>query len=304
VIEAINLFLAGQYPNSIFLVAMEPEMVAAHVEAAYGNLVEKIEEQSADRGQPVDLGWKFLEKFVQLPLTLPDMEQARRQGFFESLFHAETPASAATEAPAEEAEVQAAKRRLETSQSLEEAVELAGEVAAEAKGNSGAAAEREAVRQIVEERLSRDNPEVQRVISYAARFLDPNPREIKRFVNVFRFFVMIQTERKLAGLPTPGGLIDLAKLAVVNVRWPSLMAMLAQPAGTADGKTVFELLEDPPAGESRRGESKGAAELRRLRRSLARSGLSTSAKDRLLSGEIREFMKTKPTVGSAAGIYL
>jgi KAP-like P-loop domain-containing protein len=42
VIEAINLFLAGQYPNAIFVIAMEPEMVAAHVEAAYGELVEKL----------------------------------------------------------------------------------------------------------------------------------------------------------------------------------------------------------------------------------------------------------------------
>ena len=60
VIEAINIFVAGAYPNSIFVIAMEPEMVAAHIEAAYADLVQKLEETSGRTTQLPALGWRFL----------------------------------------------------------------------------------------------------------------------------------------------------------------------------------------------------------------------------------------------------
>ncbi|WP_066936037.1 KAP family P-loop NTPase fold protein [Microtetraspora fusca] len=73
VIEAINLFLAGEFPNCVFVLAMEPDVVAAHVEVAYQDLAEAM---------PADLrsglGWRFLEKIVQLPLSLPVLEDAHR----------------------------------------------------------------------------------------------------------------------------------------------------------------------------------------------------------------------------------
>ncbi|WP_067176172.1 P-loop NTPase fold protein [Microtetraspora niveoalba] len=73
VIEAINLFLAGEFPNCVFVLAMEPDVVAAHVEVAYQDLAEAM---------PPDLrsglGWRFLEKIVQLPLSLPVLDDAHR----------------------------------------------------------------------------------------------------------------------------------------------------------------------------------------------------------------------------------
>ncbi|GAA2890612.1 hypothetical protein GCM10010517_54900 [Streptosporangium fragile] len=73
VIEAINLFLAGEFPNCVFVLAMEPEAVVAHVEAAYPELAGTL---------PADgrsgLGWRFLEKIVQLPLSVPLLDDADR----------------------------------------------------------------------------------------------------------------------------------------------------------------------------------------------------------------------------------
>ncbi|MEV8631789.1 P-loop NTPase fold protein [Streptosporangium sp. NPDC051023] len=73
VIEAINLFLAGEFPNCVFVLAMEPEVVVAHVEAAYRDLVETL----PDDGRS-GLGWRFLEKIVQLPLSVPLLDDADR----------------------------------------------------------------------------------------------------------------------------------------------------------------------------------------------------------------------------------
>ncbi len=73
VIEAINLFLAGEFPNCVFVLAMEPEVVVAHVEAAYRELAETL----PDDGRS-GLGWRFLEKIVQLPLSVPLLDDADR----------------------------------------------------------------------------------------------------------------------------------------------------------------------------------------------------------------------------------
>jgi hypothetical protein len=96
------------------------------------------------------------------------------------------------------------------------------------------------VRAEVARRLTIDDPEVKEAIAYAAPSLHANPREIKRFVNVFRFLVMIHTERAFEGLATTATLDQLAKLALVSTRWPELMSRLAKPVGDA---TAFEKLE-------------------------------------------------------------
>jgi len=61
----VNLFLAGE-----FVLAMEPDVVAAHVEVAYADLMRKLY-PDAETGA---LGWRFLEKIVQLPLSLPAVD--------------------------------------------------------------------------------------------------------------------------------------------------------------------------------------------------------------------------------------
>jgi hypothetical protein len=57
--------------------------------------------------------------------------------------------------------------------------------------------------------------------------LSGNPREIKRFVNVFRFYAYIDFWRRTEGLPTPG-LEGAAKLARIAIGWPSLLSTLAR----------------------------------------------------------------------------
>jgi hypothetical protein len=277
VIEAINLFLAGQYPNCIFVIAMEPDMVAAHVEAAYGSLVQRFEAQ----GGAFDLGWRFLEKIVQLPLTLPALGSDRAAALAESLF------GAAEEEPPpeeeEEGEVAAIAERLDEG-ALSSAVALAGSVAPR-----GEAAE--AVRRSVSRRLSIDDPEVRAVITYGTIYLDANPREIKRFINVFRFLVMIHTERSIEGVATATSLEGLAKLALVSTRWPSLMSTLAEPIGFVDGSTVFEVLETTDDADS-------------LRAALVEGGLAAPVAARLFDQTLAKLLRAQPTVGSAARHYL
>ena len=59
VIEAVNLFLAGELENTIFVIAMEPEMVAAHIESAYGDLAKRMRERSRDGARRPGAGLAF-----------------------------------------------------------------------------------------------------------------------------------------------------------------------------------------------------------------------------------------------------
>jgi hypothetical protein len=281
VIEAINVFLAGDFANVIFVIAMEPQMVAAHVEAAYADLVEKLRESTTGTADAVGLGWKFLEKFIQLPLTLPIMEEGQTKVFFQSLFARTTAERGPAEPPVPTG---VAGRQPAASGSLRDVLQIPGTVGAPSTPEG-----KEEVRRLVERQLSADNPEVQAVIAYGARMLNPNPREIKRFVNVFRFFAMIHTERRLLHLGTPVSLEALGKLAVLATRWPSLISVLAQPTTPGGKLSVLDLLE-------------GSAP--ELVQQLADTGLADHVVTQLLAADLRGFLAAEPKVGGHAAAYL
>jgi hypothetical protein len=299
VIEAINIFVAGDYANCMFVIAMEPEMVAAHIEAAYSDLVSKLDQTSTGRASALpSLGWRFLEKIVQLPLALPAMEPKMSAAFIASLFPAEiAQVPAASAAPAADADADtadadtavgdaAAQAALRTA-TLSEAVDIGGVV------RPGAPVGQD-VRLAVERRLTADDPEVKQVIEYASGLLNRNPREIKRFVNLFRFYTMIYAERKLANLPAPGSLHEVAKIAVLGIRWPSLLGALATIAEDGGERTVFELLE----------AQKAAKPSASLKKTLTDAGLTDATIASLQTAELTEFLRTAPVIGEGVRGYL
>jgi len=170
---------------------------------------------------------------------------------------------------------------------LSEAVDIGGVVRPDTAAGQD-------VRLAVERRLTADDPEVRQVIEYASGLLNRNPREIKRFVNLFRFYTMIYAERKLANLPAPGSLHEVAKIAVLGIRWPSLLGALATIAEDGGERTVFELLEaqttaDPAAS---------------LNDTLAAAGLTDATIASLQTAELTEFLRMAPVIGPGVRGYL
>ena len=142
------------------------------------------------------------------------------------------------------------------------------------------------------------------MIAYGTRFLEPNPRQIKRFVNLFRFFVMMHTERRLQQLPVPSSLTALAKLAVLGTRWPALLGVLTESGIGEPGTTVLSLLERPPETEPGPDESEDAAELRGLRGTLGQFDLAPAVLEQLLAAELRSFLKAEPSISGQVHGYL
>lgn len=294
VIEAINLFVAGDYPNTIFVIAMEPEMVAAHVEAVYGDLVQKLDQTSGVAGQAFDLGWRFLEKIVQLPLAVPALEQRRTTTLLESMFSpaaADGQPASGDQGPEKDGEAPPDRRSADASAPPVPNRERIDVVPPDA-------AEVGVFREMGERQLTADDPEVREAMDYATGFLARNPREIKRFVNLFRFFTMISTERRRAGMAAPDSLQAVAKLAVLGIRWPSLLSAVALPTADDDGRTIFELLENSPYDEN------GAEEEERLETALRAARLNETAITRLLTPDMRRFFVSAPMVGTGVRGYL
>jgi hypothetical protein len=310
VIEAINLFLAGQFPNCVFVVAMEPEMVAGHIEVAYKDLVDTL--AGGDYwGEARTLGWRFLDKIVQLPISLPVLRSEQASAFLgTALVGWPGPArSGSREGNVDAGRVRQLQEDIRRrSPALDEIAEAATNAQESLTGISvstdGLSSETQAaMRRELQRRLRPDNPEVQAIVTAVAGRLARNPREIKRFVNVFRFYTVIRQEREAAGLPAPDTLAQIAKLAVIAVRWPHLRSALGRQIGPTDRDTVLALLEEPIAelGEAASWSARKAA----LHSVLSEAEIPDQLKaDLLVSEDLCTLLASQPPIGTTTAGYL
>jgi KAP family P-loop domain len=235
VIEALNVFLAGDFDNCIFIIAMEPDLVAAQIHVAYEKLFNRLADGGSD-----DLGWRFLEKMVQLPLALPEPGRPQVQRLLDSiLLEAQVQLA---EVPDDAPQVQSARkaiRDLSGTRSLEAIPEAMEQLREEARAEGTASPELEAVLQKAA-RLEFENDfsddHARKMLLRYAGDLSGNPREIKRFVNVFRFYAYVDFWRRTQGFDTPG-LEGAAKLARIAIGWPNMLNALAHQV-TRDGMTL------------------------------------------------------------------
>jgi hypothetical protein len=97
-------------------------------------------------------------------------------------------------------------------------------------------------------------------------------------------------ERQIAGLSAPRSPSELAKLAVLGIRWPGLLSTLATQV--VGGRTVYELLEDPDTDYTT------------VEATLRDAGLTAATVARLTVSELRDFITAPPIVGAGVHGYL
>jgi hypothetical protein len=248
VVEAINLFLCGDYPNCIFVLGMEPGMVAAALEVANKEVIQKAKEEGlVDAVAPV--GWRFMEKIVQLPIMIPPPTEAGRRGYVSSLAGLPpasidmnftvtakapfVPIPIPVPRPAQHGEDEEAKVQnyIEKIGSVSTAAEAAkkGEAALERAPVEERWAVREASNRVYERSLTERDPAIAKFAEEVAQLVEANPRQIKRYVNVFRFYTTLRYRLQLEGVvprenfPSDGA---LAKFVALGIRWPHAMDCL------------------------------------------------------------------------------
>jgi hypothetical protein len=294
-IEALNLFLAGDFRNCIFVIAMEPDLVAAHIEVAYKDVFEALADDELG-GNATTLGWRFLEKMVQLPLSLPVPHTGQLEAYVESILGKKH------ERPrVDPARVETHRERIRELRLSVEAVERSSVRELRRLAEDGSDADDPALIKALEQEFSEaftdSDPGVQAVVQRHSGDLARNPREIKRFINVFRFYALIQFRRKLRGLPAPT-YNQVAKLAVLAVRWPHLLSLFGRPSALQPGNVLSHL--ESLAASAKGQDDPGAV----WRAGLEDSGFTERVREELGAEDLRAILARKPKIGAAAEGFL
>jgi hypothetical protein len=190
------------------------------MEVVHAEIIKKLGDR---RGE---LGWRFMDKFVQLPFVMPRLDPDQREAYLRGLFTA-TSANQDDSALAEAARLETAVRtKAAPVDDLARRVgELAPRLAAVAPDRAGALGE-----QVVAagaEAFSDSVPEVIQALADQIQHLSDNPRTIKRAVNLYRFHRFTAWARQVSTLPLAAATPEqIGRWIVVIIRWPHFVRWL------------------------------------------------------------------------------
>jgi len=194
VLEAINLFLAGDFPDCSFVFGMDSEMVAAALQTAHKDLWAALPTDAK-----VPIGWRFMDKFVQLPFVIPTISSETQEDFVDVLM-------GTSKSPTKDKATSGTTSGPEpASPKQEDATKITAEQFRETVNKAGA--------------FNDNNPEVQRLIRSAIPLFKGNPRELKIFLNLFRFNHLIWYARHEHGSTVPSK-DALCRWTALSVKWP------------------------------------------------------------------------------------
>jgi hypothetical protein len=248
-IEAINLFLTKAFGPCIFIMGLDPAAVAAHLESHLPTIGQRAREDPVTYRQLRHMGWRFMEKIVDLPIRLPRVTDIAMRNYLDRLLlvnrvqHSDDAAdnpqppglAKTTPAPAMTAKSIAATAALTNSRPY---LRHTG-----ARGGRWSRAARETTSRIPEQQTGlvmepavasasvldrmEDIPVVRDALHEAVQNLPGrNPRQIKAFVNLWRFYMTLEyrlgvTTSSLTGTQVHSA--EMARLVEIMVRWPWLL---------------------------------------------------------------------------------
>jgi KAP family P-loop domain len=219
--RAINMLIAEDQ-RLIFIIGMDRQKIAAGIALKYENLLPYLIRGNSQNGngaqsvtRDLRFGNEFLEKFIQLPFSVPAPSPECLRAFVQDI--SETTKST------EEVQPRPGQDQSEESQDAKRVEAGVGkdEASRQRDGtNPIKHSERDSFRLLVE----RDFRTVRDITLLVSDALRDNPRRIKQFINLFRlkFYIAIET-----------GLFDtidgqrelepeqLGKLTAIFLRWPS-----------------------------------------------------------------------------------
>lgn len=231
VVEGLNSFLAGDQSEFLFVIGMDPQVVAAALEHAHRDVKKHLPSYE----QLVPLGWRFMDKFIQLAFTIPPSRYLKNGKFIDCLIGPET------QAERDAAAGQSAPAGSDTHQ------QAAGPDR-QAPGTESAASAASEERQRRESRqFMNDGQDVQTVMRGISRDYACGPREIKRTLNFVRLVLLLRVARIAHRLPVPA-LEQYQRWIVLCIRWPD-MALWLQWGGSMPPHTSTTPVMDDVAAK-------------------------------------------------------
>jgi hypothetical protein len=208
VVEGVNMLLAMEAYRCMFIIGMDPQMIAAALEKAHEDVRKQL--PSYERSAP--LGWRFMDKFVQLPFTIPPSRREHLEEFLISLGAA---------APSK----------------IIKAASSAGVVAAYQAAPSTSASTIQPEVDVVDQlppaaglarlEMAAESRDVGRIIRRVSAYSVGNPREVKRMVNLARLYLALRNERRNRDPEWRSPEFDhYARWIALSLRWPDMMRWL------------------------------------------------------------------------------
>lgn len=210
VIEATNLLLDSQY--CIFIIGMDARILSMSIQAKYKDLQELFKD--AEKPVGPSLGRHFLEKIIQIDFRVPAPDEEHINSFIDAQLGIEKNSEEQKnpEQIIAESRIQAQQR---VGKNLAEAVQSVEQESPDLKPENIKKAVKE-IEKISFEKL----PAVRSATQFAAKYLDNNPRQIKRFINMFRLQSLIAYQRKALEQEDGLELAQLASWILLSMRWP------------------------------------------------------------------------------------
>ena len=258
VILAINQFLSLPRRNVFFILGMDMEMVAAALEQA------QKEQFGGAVAQRRSFGWRFMEKFVQLPFFIPHLDAGVAQQFAESHLGGAHRAPVAAAAPPQI--VEQAMEKLEKATTPSAVGEAMAEAAATLPPQEQATLQKEASNKVAELMKTNDSEEMKEIARIAVQDLDLNPRTIVRYFGLVRVLRNIQVSTGNVTSPEADRTLVL-RAAHLLMNWPQFVQWLRNEPEihTAAGawKLTVEEVERLAGGQSMKRWQQGMAALMR-----------------------------------------
>lgn len=223
IIEAINLFLGSE--QCVFVMGVDTVTVVASVETKYKELFDQMHKGRAKR---ISEGHFFLEKIIQVPLRIPPVTEHGITRLIEGIT---AQGNRPLHLPSRSAAVlKVSSIRQYTSTDLSSRLR-----SLPAPSNSA----------------SYSRQEVREAIQLGAQLVRSNPRQVKRFVNLFRLSICVLNAQQLFEEQNNVGL-TMQRLAVWiawSVRWGELARYLIEemPLSRNGGPDLLDLLAEVAA---------------------------------------------------------
>jgi hypothetical protein len=239
IMQAINMMISDN-PRVTFIMGMDRRKVAASLAVKDKEIIhylraELIDKKNEESGSSywlagLDYGYSFIEKFIQLPFSIPRPTKSDIDNMIDHIVAKESK------------EIE--RKLISIPRSDEDLYGSSDERPSDLKDKredidrTPESREEEEVKEEekrwLELKLADDSEQIRAIVHMIAPFVDYNPRRIKQFINLFRLraYIAYETQRLILPEETEYSegltLEQLGKIVVISLRWPLFLESLAR----------------------------------------------------------------------------
>lgn len=231
ILLAINQFISVQHRKIYFILGMDTHMVAMAIETAADK---QAATYNKNRHTSKGYGWRFMEKFVQLPFFIPRIAPPEARKFLEDMLRTEQAEAVAS------AQIKELKTQIARSKDLPELQDLVVQFKSEHNIEFIPEVDASVAAKMIDMTSEQDSETLNKLVSAAMSDLELNPREMKRFLNVARLlFIRVDHNEDVSSYEH---MLKIVRASHLILNWPQCLRWLQ---GNARSYTVKGVKTDP-----------------------------------------------------------